>query len=71
MKNAKEITYEQAAKRCRLDRVEIEMAKALKISPAGLIHNIPSGREVWKDPVALWVRRLYEKTYPDPRFIAD
>ena len=68
MKNAKDLTYEEAAKKCCLTERETEMARRLGISPAGLIHNIPSKSEPWKDPVALWVRRLYDRKIKDPRF---
>lgn len=61
----REITYEEAKRKCRLTETEVEMAKALKISPKTLIHNIPSKSEPWKDPVALWIRRLHEKSFPN------
>ena len=57
----KKITYQQAKKKARLWDEEVEMAKALGISPEALIHNIPSKKEPWKDSVALWVRRKYDR----------
>ena len=59
----KSLTYADAAKRCRLTQTELRMAQAMKISPRGLIHNLPprSGRkEKWKNVPGLWIRRLYE-----------
>ncbi len=71
-KNLKDtLTYKDAARRCRLTEKEIEMAKIMKISPRGLIRNIParSGRkEKWKDVPGLWIRRIYEPR--DPRLKA-
>jgi predicted nucleotidyltransferase len=40
------------------------MAKAVGLSPKGLIKNIPNARQRWKAPVKQWVRELYEIRFP-------
>lgn len=54
--------WQKAKKKCGLIESEVRMAKELGLSPDTLIHNIPSGKEKWKVPPALWIRRMYEKT---------
>lgn len=64
----KKLTYQVAQRRCRLSDEEVEMARALKISPRTLIHNIPakSGKkEPWKDRPGVWIRKLYAKRFPE------
>ena len=57
----KEPTWKEAQRKCGLDKREVEMAKELGLNPKTLIHNIPSPKEPWKDPVPLWIRRMYDK----------
>jgi predicted nucleotidyltransferase len=56
--------WREAADRCRLSAEEIEMAKAVGLSPKSLIKNIPNARQRWKAPVKQWVRELYEERFP-------
>ena len=55
-------TWTEAKKKCRLWESEVRMAKELGLSPDSLIRNIPSDKERWKDPPALRIRRIYEKS---------
>jgi len=48
---------------CRLNVEDIRMAKALGMSPRGLMKNIPSPTQRWKRPVKYWIRELYEKRF--------
>ena len=48
---------------CRLDVEDIRMAKALGLSPKGLIKNNPSPKQRWKLPVKYWIRELHEKHF--------
>ena len=48
---------------CRLNVEDIRMAKALGMSPRGLMKNIPSSTQRWKLPVKYWIRELYEKRF--------
>ena len=48
---------------CRLNVEDIRMAKALGMSPRGLMKNNPSPTQRWKLPVKYWIRELYEKRF--------
>ena len=37
------------------------MAKELGLNPRSLIKNIPNKAELWKAPVHVWVREMYER----------
>ena len=50
-----------AKKACRLNMEDIRMAKALGMSPQGLMKNNPRPTQRWKLPVKCWIRELYEK----------
>jgi len=41
------------------------MAQALGFTPRNLIKSIPHGRNSWKLPVKLWVRKLFRERF-DP-----
>jgi hypothetical protein len=59
--NRKHDDWAEAKRRCRLSDEEVRMAKELGFAPRALIKNIPSPSQLWKAPVAEWVRGLYEK----------
>lgn len=59
--NAEE--WKKAKKICRLSDEDIAKAKRLGFSPKALIKNNPSPKEQWKDPVKVWIRRLYEEKF--------
>ena len=59
-------SWEKAKKKAKLTDTEVEMAKRLNLTPEAVISLIPDKRELWKDPVALFVRRLYEKKFGSP-----
>ncbi|HTF86935.1 MAG TPA: hypothetical protein VK843_00895 [Planctomycetota bacterium] len=42
------------------------MAKQLGLNPRNLIKNRPTKRQLWKTPVHLWVRELYDERFPRP-----
>ena len=54
-------TWLDAKKLCGLNERELKMAKELGMTPEGLIKNIPSPKERWKDSPALRIRRIYDK----------
>ena len=57
-------TWPEAKKRCRLNQLDIEMAKRLGFGPDSLIRAIPSPQQQkWKMPVKHWVRVLYEERF--------
>ena len=39
------------------------MAKELGMKPKSLIKNIPGPKQLWKAPVKVWVRELYEEKF--------
>ena len=55
--------WAEAKKRCRLNDRDIQMAKALRMTPKSLIKNIPSPNQQWKVPVKVWIRDLYEEKF--------
>lgn len=50
-------------KRARLDDEEVWMAKRLGKTPMAVLRMVPSESEAWKDPAALFIRRLYSKRF--------
>jgi hypothetical protein len=54
-----------AKKRCRLNQLDIEMAKALGFGPDALIRAIPDPKQKqeWKLPVKYWIHELYSKRF--------
>ncbi len=61
MKNETAKAYQKARIKCRLDQNELRMAARLGIPPEKLLSMIPGRNENWKDPVALRIRRLYDR----------
>jgi hypothetical protein len=64
--------WKKAKKLCRLSNEDIRMARELGMGPRGLMKNIPSPKQRWKAPVAVWIRELYAKKFgrkaqPSPR----
>ncbi|MBP1970479.1 pyrroloquinoline quinone (PQQ) biosynthesis protein C [Virgibacillus natechei] len=62
MAKKRKSTWAEAKKRCRLNQVDIQMAKELGMTPKSLLQNIPSPTQQWKAPVKVWVRDLYKKS---------
>jgi len=58
-----DLNWAKAKNLCRLNMEDIRMAKALGISPKGLMKNNPSPSQRWKEPVKYWIRGLYEKRF--------
>ena len=50
-------TWPEAKKLCRLNQLDIEMAKRLGFGPDTLIRAIPSPKQRWKLPVKDWVHQ--------------
>jgi hypothetical protein len=57
----KEAQWAEAIKKCRLNTETVRMAKEMGLNPLSLIKNIPSKDQLWKAPVHVWIRELYEK----------
>jgi hypothetical protein len=55
--------WPEAKKRCRLNQLDIEMAKRLGFGPDALIHAIPDPKQKWKLPVKQWVHELHFKRF--------
>src|SRR5437667_3828351 len=53
--------WAEAARRCRLSPADVRMAKELGFKPRSLLKTLPSPQQLWKAPVAEWVRDLYAK----------
>jgi len=51
--------WPETKKRCRLNQVDIEMAKRLGFGPDALIHAIPAPNQKWKLPVKQWIHELH------------
>ena len=66
MARDRDADWAEAAKRCRLSKEEVRMAKQMGLNPRKLVKNIPSPSQRWKAPVAEWVRELYRKRHGDP-----
>jgi hypothetical protein len=52
-------TWPEAKKLCRLNQLDIEMAKRLGFGPDALIHAVPSPQQRWKLPVKDWIHELH------------
>jgi hypothetical protein len=55
--------WEQAARRCRLSREALSMARSMGMNPKKLVKNVPSPKQQWKAPVEQWVREMYAKRH--------
>lgn len=55
--------WAKAKNDCRLNMVDIQMAKELGMSPKSLLKNIPGPNQHWKAPVKEWIRDLHEKRF--------
>jgi len=56
-------TWPEAKKLCRLNQIDIAMAKRLGFGPDALIGAIPSPKQKWKLPVKDWVHELHSKRF--------
>ena len=55
--------WPEAKKLCRLNQLDITMAKALGFGPDALIRAIPDRKQKWKLPVKYWIHDLYERKF--------
>lgn len=55
--------WKEAKKRCRLNNMDVRMAKELGMTPKSLIKNIPAPNQHWKVSVKEWIRHLYEEKF--------
>jgi hypothetical protein len=62
-KKPQRFTWPEAKKRCRLNQLDISMAKRLGFSPDALVHAIPSPQQKWKLPVKYWIHELHRKKF--------
>jgi hypothetical protein len=53
--------WQEARRRCRLSGEAVAMAKEMGLNPRSLINNIPDKSQPWKEPVEVWIRKMYEK----------
>ena len=60
-KKERDDRWDEAKRRCRLNAETLRMAKELGLNPRSLIKNIPNKAELWKAPVHVWVREMYER----------
>ena len=56
-------TWPEAKKLCRLNQLDIEMAKRLGFGPDALIRAIPDRKQRWKLPVKDWIHELHFKRF--------
>jgi hypothetical protein len=56
-------TWPEAKKLCRLNQLDIEMAKRLGFGPDALMHAVPSPKQRWKLPVKDWIHELHFKRF--------
>jgi hypothetical protein len=56
-------SWPEAIRLCRLNRHDVEMAKALGFRPDTLVRSIPDPKQKWKLPVKEWVRELYYERF--------
>jgi hypothetical protein len=56
-------TWPEAKKLCRLNQLDIEMAKRLGFGPDALLRAIPSSKQKWKLPVKYWIHELHFKRF--------
>jgi len=59
-KKKREAEWAKAKRVCRLNAETVRMAKELGLRPRSLMKNIPSKSQLWKAPVHVWVRDMYE-----------
>ena len=62
-KTPKHHGWPEAKTLCRLNQLDIEMAKRLGFGPDVLIRARPDPKQQWKLPVNLWVRELYAEKF--------
>lgn len=58
MKKNRDVTWEEAVRRCRLDPEAERMARELGLQPKSLVRVVPGPNERWKATVSNWVRHL-------------
>jgi hypothetical protein len=57
----REAEWKEAKKLCRLNEETVKMAKEMGLNPRRLIKNIPNKTQLWKAPVHVWIREMYEE----------
>jgi hypothetical protein len=60
-KEKKAEQWKEAKLLCKLNDVDIRMAKEMGLNPLSLIKNIPAKDQLWKAPVKKWLHEIYEK----------
>lgn len=55
--------WKEAARRCRLTREALAMARTMGMNPKKLVKNVPGPKQQWKAPVEQWVRDMYVKRH--------
>lgn len=53
--------WKEAKVLCRLNEETVKMAKEMGLNPRSLIKNIPNKTQLWKAPVHVWIREMYEE----------
>src|SRR5690554_5060259 len=53
--------WKEAKKLCRMNEETVKMAKEMGLNPRSLIKNIPNKTQLWKAPVHVWIRDIYEE----------
>jgi hypothetical protein len=56
-------SWPEAKRLCRLNRNDVEMARALGFRPDALIRARPDPKQKWKQPVKRGVRELYRERF--------
>ena len=62
-KKPQQHSWPEAKKLCRLNQLDIAMAKRLGFGPDALIRARPDPKQRWKLPVKLWIRDLYAERF--------
>ena len=59
--NKKEVEWEGAKKKCKLNAETLQMAREMGLNPRSLIKNIPNESQQWKAPVSVWIQNMHEE----------
>jgi len=59
--NKKDVEWEEAKKKCKLNAETLQMAREMGLNPRSLIKNIPNESQQWKAPVSVWIQNMYEE----------
>jgi hypothetical protein len=53
--------WAEAKRLCRLSVEDVRKAKEMGLNPRKLVKNRPNPSKLWKQPIHIWIRELYEK----------